>query len=440
MQIFNLTLLLVVAAFAAVEVANGQSFNATLIKAEQGDAEAQNKVGEMYDNGEGVPQDFAGAVKWYRKAANQGHADAQYNLAMVCQGGRRIYDAQHNDISVMHYKGKGVPEHDMEEAVKWLRKAAEQGHAWAQCELGEIYCTGSGGVRRDYVEGEKWLRQAAEKGHAEAQNRLSWFFISNDKSVQGYIKAEKWVRKAADQGHKAAEGTLGYILDSLGDMYLDGKDLRGKRVPQDYVEAAKWYRKATERGYKRDRAQLQLDYIQDKVGDKVVEMSTNREAAEQGDAEAQWNLGLSYYNGDGVRQDYEEAAKWYRKAAAQGYAKAKKNLGELYYELGNIGYHIADNYDTDPPGKSGIEKMNRAIKKKEAYVKASKWYLKAANEGHAGAQRKLGMMYSKGEGVPKNDIEAYAWFFLAGASEISILEKRITEWQLHNAQKRAMEL
>lgn len=270
MDMFNwkkpLTLLVVVAAFAAVEVANGQSFNATLKKAEQGDAEAQFQLGNKYRKGEGVRQDY-------------------------------------------------------EEAAKWFRKAADQGHAKAQNNLGVRYANGQG-VRKSFKEAVKWYRKAAAQGHATSQN----------------------------------------------------------------------------------------------------------------------NLGNRYRDGEGVRKSFKEAEKWYRKAADQGHAKAKKNLGELYYKLGNIDYHIADNYDTDPPGSTGIEIMNRATKKKEAYVKASKWYLKAANEGHAGAQRKLGMMYSKGEGVPKNDIEAYAWFFLAGADEISILEKRITEWQLHNSQKRAMEL
>ena len=62
----------------------------------------------MYRNGEGVPQDYAEAVKWYRLAAEQGDADAQYNLGLM-------YD-----------NGNGVPQ-DYKEAVKWYRLAAEQG-------------------------------------------------------------------------------------------------------------------------------------------------------------------------------------------------------------------------------------------------------------------------------------------------------------------------
>ena len=64
--------------------------------------------GVMYDFGEGVPENDAEAVKWYRKAADQGHAQAQSNLG------------------VMYVKGEGVPENDAE-AFKWYRKAADQG-------------------------------------------------------------------------------------------------------------------------------------------------------------------------------------------------------------------------------------------------------------------------------------------------------------------------
>ena len=97
-------------------------------EAQQGDAEAQFYLGNMYYNGEGVPfvdgsggegvtQDYAEAAKWYRKAAEQGHPWAQTYLGWM-------YDT-----------GKGVTQ-DYAEAVKWYRKAAEQGNAMAQHFLG----------------------------------------------------------------------------------------------------------------------------------------------------------------------------------------------------------------------------------------------------------------------------------------------------------------
>ncbi len=95
----------------------------------------------MYGKGLGVPQDYADAVKWYRKAAEQGMADAQYNLGLK-------YD-----------NGLGVPQ-DYAEALKWYRKAAEQGNASAQTNLGVMYGVGEG-VPQDYVQAHVWYSLAA---------------------------------------------------------------------------------------------------------------------------------------------------------------------------------------------------------------------------------------------------------------------------------------
>ena len=89
--------------------------------AEQGHASAQFSLAVMYENGQGVPQDYKEAAKWYRLAAEQGNALAQYNLGIM-------YDV-----------GQGVPQ-DYKEAVKWYRLAAEQGNALAQYNLGLLEC------------------------------------------------------------------------------------------------------------------------------------------------------------------------------------------------------------------------------------------------------------------------------------------------------------
>ena len=116
--------------------------------AEQGDTNAQYSLGYMNYRGEGTPQDYTEAAKWYRKAAEQGHADAQLNLG------------------VMYYKGEDVPQ-DYAEAVKWYRKAAEQGDASAQFNLGLSYCKGEG-APQDYVEAYKWANLSAAQGNTNA--------------------------------------------------------------------------------------------------------------------------------------------------------------------------------------------------------------------------------------------------------------------------------
>ena len=116
--------------------------------AERGEARAQFNLGSMYENGEGVPEDDATAVKWYTKAAEQGNANAQSNLGLM-------YD-----------HGRGVPEDDAT-AVKWYRKAAEQGDANAQSNLGLMYNHGDG-VPEDDVTAYMWFNLAAAQENESA--------------------------------------------------------------------------------------------------------------------------------------------------------------------------------------------------------------------------------------------------------------------------------
>jgi len=118
--------------------------------AEQGDTFAQFNLGLMYDNGEGVPQDYAEALKWFRLAAERGNVTAQYN------------------VGVMYDNGRGVPEDDAE-AVKWYRLAAEQGYAKAQGRLGSMYKQGQG-VPEDYVEAYAWYNLGAAQGKQECNH------------------------------------------------------------------------------------------------------------------------------------------------------------------------------------------------------------------------------------------------------------------------------
>ena len=118
-------------------------------------------------------------------------------------------------------------------------------------------------------------------------------------------------------------------------------------------------------------------------------VSACRRLADQGDALAQFSLGLMYDNGRGVPQDYAEAVRWYRKAAEQEDAKAQYNLGQMY----RLGYGVQRNYD-----------------------EAVRWFRRAADQGDAGAQYNLAFMYETGRGVRKDLVQAYMWFDLAGRS------------------------
>ena len=108
----------------------------------------------LYYNGYGVHQDYAEALRWFRKATEQGDADAQFNLG------------------VMYDNGQGVRQDDAE-AFRWFRKAAEQGHAEAQYNLGEMYHIGQG-VRQDLHLSKEWFGKACDGGVQEACNQYRY--------------------------------------------------------------------------------------------------------------------------------------------------------------------------------------------------------------------------------------------------------------------------
>jgi len=195
---------------------NSMAFQETKARAEKGEAAAESELGLMYDLGQGVAQDYAEAVKWFRKAAEQGHPGAQLLLGLHCQNG----DGTRQDYA---------------EAVKWLRKAAEQGGAAAQYNLGVCYFRGHG-VLQDYAEAVKWYRKAALQGDPMAQYNLGVCYFRGQGVAQDYAGAVKWYRKAAEQDGLAAEYNLGLCYHN------------GQGVAQDYAEAVKWFRKAAEQG------------------------------------------------------------------------------------------------------------------------------------------------------------------------------------------------
>eukprot|EP00747_Dinoflagellata_sp_TGD_P073018 gnl/TRDRNA2_/TRDRNA2_157720_c0_seq2.p1 gnl/TRDRNA2_/TRDRNA2_157720_c0~~gnl/TRDRNA2_/TRDRNA2_157720_c0_seq2.p1 ORF type:complete len:255 (+),score=46.43 gnl/TRDRNA2_/TRDRNA2_157720_c0_seq2:193-957(+) len=146
----------------------------------------------MYHNGQGIEQNDAEAVRWYRKAAEQGHARAQFN------------------VGVMYHNGKGVEKDDSATAY-WHRKAAEQDVVMAQYNMGFMYENGVG-VEQSYSEAARWYLSAAEQGDARAQSNLGVMYEEGQGVEHSMTQAAKWYRKAAAQGHALAQYNLGRVV------------------------------------------------------------------------------------------------------------------------------------------------------------------------------------------------------------------------------------
>jgi len=166
--------------------------------AEQGNAEAQYDLGTRYRWGSGgVDLDAKEAAVWFRRAAQQGLAEAQ------------------RDLGGLHYYGEGV-EQNLDEAAKWLGKAAERGDA----EASAIVAT---------IESFWGLRLAARRGEKEAQDDLAHVYASHPALRPGDNRElDEWYRVAAERGE--IRGRVGLAL-----MYA-----KGLGVPKDPEAVAKW--------------------------------------------------------------------------------------------------------------------------------------------------------------------------------------------------------
>ncbi len=193
-----------------------------------------------------------------------------------------IQDRKILSILAKKYSNDQSVAQDYAEAVRLYRLAADQGHADAQVNLGDMFMDGRG-VAQDYAEAMRLYRLAAAQGDAIAQNNLGLMFDNGQGVAQDQAAAVRLYRLAAAQGNAEAQNNLGIMF------------YNGQGVTQDYAKAIRCFRLA----------------------------------AAQGNAEAQNNLGIMFQHGQGVTKDYAEAVLFYRLAAAQGNAEAQSNLDRM---------------------------------------------------------------------------------------------------------------
>jgi len=166
---------------------------------------------------------YAGALKLYLLAADQGHAKAQCNLGML------------------YSQGLGVDKNDSK-AVYWFRKAAMQNNVPAQINLAVMYSNGWG-IPQNEAEATKWYKRAAEQGHPNGQNNYGLACKMGVGAAQNDSEAVYWFRKAAEQDNHELYESICAAQCNLGMMYFQGRG-----VAQSDNEALFWFRKAADHG------------------------------------------------------------------------------------------------------------------------------------------------------------------------------------------------
>ena len=327
-------------------------------RAVQGDAVAQFCLGYMYKHGKGVLPDLQRAIEWYTKAAEQGYAFAQNDLGVTLV---RI-EEKIATINSQIENGAFVSQ-----ALEWFEKAAEQDNPTAQYNIAAMhfiesryhFSENSTEANELFQIGISWCKKAVKHDYPPAQNELAGIYLLGSHGVnQNLEKAmELYLKAAMPINEWKTLYKNGYVLaqHSLGTIYAEGIG-----VKQNYKEALKWYRKA----------------------------------AAQGHAKSQFSLGLLYYRGNGVNRDLKASANWYQKAAEQGDAEAQTNLARMYVK------------------GEGVSKNSE---------KAARLALEAAQQGAAIAQAYLGEAFEKEPNdLLQDDTEAYYWYSLALQDKASL--------------------
>jgi TPR repeat protein len=215
---------------------------------------ALNRLGELYEQGLGVKQDWGRSFDLYQKSASLEDPNGQANLANAL------------------FFGLGT-DRNLKEALLWAVKGAERNVPTAINQVGWQYRTGMG-VSVDTAEAKRRYQQSADLGDVTGESQLGWMYAHVEPI--DYQLAMEWYRKAADQKDATAENNIGYLYEN------------GLGVARDYTQAASWYEMAAATGYA--RAQFHLANMYD-LGHGVASNSRKareffQKAADGGDEEA----------------------------------------------------------------------------------------------------------------------------------------------------------
>jgi len=371
--------------------------------AESGNSEAQDYVGRIYAvGGNGIEQDLDDAISWFRKAAEQNQPQAQTNLGRMYKHGFSV-------------------EKDYSEAFIWFRRASSQGNSAGQYELGLMYEKGYW-VEKDEQEAFRLFLHSAENGYAKAQITVGNSYDKGKGVAEDDTKAAHWYQKAADQGSDVG-------LHNLGIMYLNGAG-----VEKNVEKGLSLIRNSAEMGYTLAQHNLGVLYYQGRVVAKDFKESFfwHKKAAEQGNEDSQEEVSIAYALGRGVEQNDSKAVYWMKKSHLEG-----KEHYPGRNEVGYVEHWI------------GVTMTVMAISSKShiSRTEGLRWNKIAAELGNTAAQGGLAWSYATGDdGLPEDYVLAYMWANLSGTKRSLIgmrpiedfkesLRELMTRYQIAEAQR-----
>lgn len=370
MRHFIITILILLS--PCLHAQNQPTFEQALHDAQNGDPDASFWLGSSYMNGEGVTCNYTEAIKWLKKAA-----DNKMPLA-------------YNQLGHCYYRLENY-----QEAIVWYKKAIDDMYFYSNRTLSNTTCCLLGSCYyhlKNYQEAIIWLKKAIENGDTD-----SYFWLGRCYSVQqNYQEAIIWYKKAVENGDTNLYGYLGecYFQQqnyqeaitwlkkaaANGDMRVCGYIGTSYMNSKNYREAILWLKKALDNGDTHAYLGLSKCYFEQQNYQEAYKCA--KIAVDNGIESASFLMGIMLYYGHGVQQDYNQAFKWLKMAAGYGAYNAYDILASMYA----FGQGTAQNP-----------------------TEAFKCAKIAADNGIITSYFKVGTMYSNGEGVEQNDQEAYKW-------------------------------
>jgi len=202
--------------FPLITIANF-SIDDLIIRANEGDSNAQYQLGELYLLGSyGVKYNISKARKWFLLASSLGNPAADFNLAYIYYVGTGVkkdlkaafdyyklsaskgYSKAENNLGVFYRDGIGT-KRNIDLAFINFKRAADKGYSIAQYNLGKLYYNAPGNFPRDYREAAYWFQQAADLGNAKSQTMLAEMYKKGTGVKKDLKKSLFWYKKAGKQ-------------------------------------------------------------------------------------------------------------------------------------------------------------------------------------------------------------------------------------------------
>lgn len=332
---------------------NKETIQDIIQKANSGDAKSQAKLGIAYSEGHGVPLNLDLALEWMKKSADQNFAPAQ------------------SDLGNHYLRLKDYPN-----ALTMFSKSAAQRYPSGSLGLGYMYEKGLG-ISSDPAQAAAWYAEAAIKGLPDAQLKLGNLYMQGTGVVKNESQAVAWWAKAADAGNTSAQMlladaySLGRGVDkdlsvafkwikksadkgipasqfALGEIYSKGITEGSAHVDIDRSQATAWYALASSQGYLPATLALANAYVQGYGVIRNLEHATSiyKQTADLGSMVAQHNYATFLETGIGTTQNKSAALEMYKKAQANGDKEVAKSIERLENELNPSATNSSTNTQT----------------------------------------------------------------------------------------------